>query len=223
MQRDLLSVFRVIITFLLVTSPFWMFPHADDTTTVYTAERIEYGSEMNGGIGANGPIRGLDCWENELTRGCLFAEQIVSEGPITIDPSEPVISERQFADSSYVAVGIDPAFRRQNISSVGNGSEPKIRYSLDPIGPATVLQGISREETELPPRIREVLDGRNVTVHGRVYDIDGVVVRSEQEYYRIKVVSRSEPTWGRNRSLVLIARGIPFVIGVALLRNRWRA
>ena len=146
----------------------------------------------------------------------------MTEGSITIEPSELVISESQFDDSLYVAVGTDPAFRRQNISRVGNGSESEIRYSLDPVGPATVLHAISREETELPPRIRDVLDGKNVTVHGRVYDIEGVVVRSEQEYYRIKVVSRSKPIWGRNRSLVLIARGIPFVIGLAFLRNRWR-
>ena len=223
MQRKWLSIFRVITAFLLVTSPLWILPHVDDTTIVYTAERIEYGSGMNGGIGASGPIRGLDCWEDELTRGCLFAEQIVTEGPITINSSELVISESQFVDSPYVAVGIDPAFRRQNISRVGNGSESKIRYSLDPVGPATLLHAISREETELPPRIREVLDGKNVTIHGRDYDIKGVVVRSNQKYYRIQVVSRSEPTWGQNRSLVLIARGIPFVIGVALLRNWWRA
>lgn len=52
-------------------------------------------------------------------------------------------------------------------------------------------------------------------------DVEGRVVRSGGEYYRVHTVSRSEPTWDRNSLLVLAVRGFPLVVGLGVLYRRW--
>jgi hypothetical protein len=222
-RRDLLSLVGLAVALLLVSAPLWLVPHAGETSTTYAAERIEYGPSAGGGIRADGPLRGLDCYEAELTRGCLFAERVVADGPVTVDPTDLVLSADSFEDVRYVAVGADPPFRRRQISGVANATDGRIRYALEPVSPGTVLREISRPETALHPRLRGVLDSREVTVHGRAFDVDGQVVRSDGAYYRVHVVSRSEPTWDANPTLVFVVRAVPFVVGLSVLRDRWRA
>lgn len=221
MQRDPYSTAGLVLAVALVSAPFWLVPHAGDVSTTYAAERIDFAS--NGGIGASGEIRGVDCYADELTRGCLFARRIVTEGAVVVTPTELVVSSDSFDDAEYVAVGTDPPFRHRQIRSPEDAPERAIRYELAPVGAESVLRDVSRNRTAVPQSLRDVLDGETVTVHGRNFDVDGLVVRSEGTYYRIYVVERSEPTWDRNELLVLAVRGVPFVVGLTMLRLRWQA
>jgi hypothetical protein len=222
-RRDPLPTVGLAVALLLVSAPLWLVPHAGETSTTYVAERIEYGPSAGGGIRTDGAIRGLDCYEIERTRGCLFAERIVAEGPVTVEPTGLVLSADSFEDAPYVAVGTDPPFHRRRVTTSAGVGDDRIRYALEPVRAETVLREVSRPETDLPPRLRSVLDGRTVTVHGRHFDVDGLVVRSDGAYYRVSAVDRSEPTWDDNPVLVFVVRGLPFVTGLLFLRERWRS
>jgi hypothetical protein len=219
-RRDPLSLVGLAVALLLVAAPFWVLPHAGEASTTYAAERLEYAP--GGGIDADGPIRGLDCYADELTRGCLFAERIVAEGPVTVRTTETVLSASSFEDAPYVAVGTDPPFRHRRVSAPANATDGRIRYALEPVGPGTVLREVSVDEAALPPGLDGVLAGREVTVRGRTFDVDGLVVRSGGAYYRVHVVASSEPTWDGDHPLVLLARGLPVAVGLGVLRARWR-
>lgn len=149
MERDWLSLVGLMISLLLVAAPFWLLPHAGDESTTYAVERIEYGTGLNGGIDASEPIRGLDCYDDDLSRGCLFAQFVADNGPVTVDisGSRPIISHHgPFTSSRYVTTGSGPPFRQRNITirnRTDDGGQLRARYALEPVVAETVLQNIA--------------------------------------------------------------------------------
>lgn len=121
-----------------------------------------------------------------------------------------------------MAVGTDPPFRHRQVSVPPNVADVRIRYALEPVGPATVLREVSVDGAALHPELEGVLAGREVTVRGRAFGVDGLVVRSDGAYYRVHVVASSEPTWSGDHPFVLLARGLPVAVGLGILRARWR-
>jgi hypothetical protein len=218
-NRDPVSVGGFGLAVVLVTAPFWMLPHAGAASTTYVAERIEYGVGI--GIEASGPVEGVDCYEKTSTRGCLFARRVAREGPVTVDVGGS-LSPAGFTDASFVAVGTDPPFRRVRVSRPEGTEEGVVRYNLDPVEAETVLEEVSVDEQRVPAELRSTLDGEAATVYGRTVDVEGKVARVDGEYYRLTVVDRSRPGWTANRALVTVVRAVPFVVGLGLLRRRWR-
>jgi hypothetical protein len=118
--------------------------------------------------------------------------------------------------------GSDRPFYRCNNTVVEDRSadELEVTYSLEPVGPGAILRNISVDESEASPRVRRMVDGETVTVHGDPLPAQGQVVRSNGSYYLVTEVGRDDPDWSETTATA--ARGGLFLIGLGLLRLRWR-
>jgi hypothetical protein len=225
MRRDWLSLAGLALSVALVTAPFWLLPHAGEASTTYTVERIEYEPGVDGFLRAGGPVDGLDCDSGELRRGCLFAQHVVDEGPVTVDVTGVGPTLRgQFTSPPYVVAHATPPFYRRNVTPVDPGEASdrlRVRYALEPIGPETVLSDISVAERRLPRPLRGLRDGETTTVHGKQLEAGGTVFRADGAYYLVRATDHDDADWERWHAL--LARGVLFLGGLGLLRARWRA
>lgn len=224
MERDWSSLVLLVIGLVARTSPFWLFtdagtnPHEGEQVYAYEAEKIEYTEGVHGYIRAPADIERLDCYA--FTRegpGCLFAAYVAQHGPVVVNTTE----FRQYElGTKYVAVE-DSGSRTPFYRRVIERTDRNVTYSLEVVGPETVLADVAVNESELSPKARSTLDGETVETYGRPLHRAGEVVRSDGEYYLVYESGRwdadpdtFEPTF---------YRAVAFLAGLGLLRRRWRA
>lgn len=221
MARDWPGRVRLVLAFLLVTSPFWLMPHAGETTHVYEAEKIDYTEGPTGYIRAMGPIDGLDCYEFGTTESpCSFAAHVVQNGPVTVNRTSHVFGDLS-PGTKYVVVGTGgdgkPFYRWQvNRTDTEDDTEYRLNYSLKPVGPETILQDIAVTENALSSKARETLDSETVETHGEELEEAGTVVKSDGEYYLVTEKGSRSPDWSPVEANAI--RGLAFVVGLILFR-----
>lgn len=222
MPRDPYAVVGLGVALLLVASPFWLLPHAGETAYTYEAERIEYDPGVDGGIGADGPIAGLDCYAREKAPGCLFAAYVAQRGPVTANVTGLYFEGYTPGSEYVVAQATDDPFRRRQVEFAG---EQRLTYSLEAVGTETVLRDIAVNASETSPRVRRMIGGETVTVYADPLDetelrAEGQVVRSDGDYYAVRRVETTPPAWSETQAK--LARSLLVLIGLAALRARWR-
>lgn len=234
-MSDWSSYVRLAVAVVLLTSPFWLLPHAGETAYHYEAEQIEYESGVAGSLRADGTIDRLPCYRFHEREGlCLFAAHVAQNGPVTANLSESY-GRRYDRASEYVVVedsGNGLPFYRWHVEDADDGDRDRTArtaYSLAAVGPETVLADIAVNESEVSPEVRRMLDGETVTVYaesptGEPFDRDveileasGDVVRSNGSYYLVTSAGRQRSDHSESDATVL--RGVAVLLGVALL---WR-
>lgn len=240
LARHLPAVARLAVAFVLLTSPFWLLPHAGETAYKYEAEKIEYESGVTGYLRADGTIDRLPCYRLHEREGlCLLAAAVAQNGPVTVNVSESY-ARRYDLPSEYVVVedsGNRLPFYRWEVEAAddgdSDGTTPKT-YSLEAVGPETILRDIAANESEASPEVRRMLDGETVTFYvdspagespnwdDGIVEARGNVVRSNGSYYLVTRAGRQRPDHSEFDATVL--RGVAVLFGVALLwRTWWRA
>lgn len=236
--RRLSPVALLVVAFVLVTSPFWLFPHAGATAYEYEADRIEYEKGVTGYLRAEGTIDRFPCYRFHQREGlCLFAAHVAQHGRVTVNVSESY-GRRYDLPSEYIVVedsgnGL-PFYRWQVEGSDDEDPDRTARktYSLEAVGPETILRDLAVNASESSPEVRRMLDGETVTVYaaspeGEAFDRDdeilearGNVVRSNGSYYLVTRAGRQRPAHSESEATVL--RGVAVLFGVALLWRTWR-
>lgn len=222
MERDWSSLVLLVVGLVLVSSPFWLFtgagtnPHEGEQVYAYEAEKIEYTEGVHGYIRAPADIERLDCYGIREEPGCLFAAHVAQHGPVVVNTTE----FHQYAlGSKYVAVE-DSGSRTPFYRRVVERTDSNLTYSLEVVGPETVLADVAVNESELSPKARPTLDGGTVETYGRRLYHAGEVVRSDGEYYLVYESGR----WSADPNTFDAAfyRAVAFLAGLGLLRRRWR-
>jgi hypothetical protein len=238
LARHLPAIARLAVAFVLLTSPFWLLPHAGETAYQYEAEKIEYESGTTGYIRAGGTIDRLPCYRfHERESLCLFAAHVAQNGPVTANVSEGYGRDYDLP-SEYVVVedsGNNLPFYRWRVEGADDGESDQTArrtYSLEAVGTETILRDIAVNATASSPEVRRMLDGETVTVYaeppaGESFDRDvelleasGDVVRSNGSYYLVTRSGRQRPDQTEPDATVL--RGAAVLLGVALLWRTWR-
>lgn len=224
MERDWSSLVLLVVGLVLVTSPFWLFtgaganPHEGERVYAYEAEKIEYTEGVHGYIRAPADIERLDCYGFPRDEpGCLFAAHVAQHGPVVVNASEFYHYD---IGSEYVAVE-DSGSRMPFYRRVVERTDRNVTYSLEVVGPETVLADVAVNESDLTPEVRPTLDGETVETYGRQLQHSGEVVRSDGEYYLIYESGRW--TADPNTFDAAFYRAVAFLAGLGLLRRRWRS
>ncbi|WP_137287477.1 hypothetical protein [Halorussus salinisoli] len=209
------SAVRLVVALALLTCPFWLFPHAGESTHVHTATEVTYENEPRTYLRAQGELARLDCYDlGELDRGCLLAAYVAQNGPITVNST--AFGYRYETGTEYVVVEDDmtdaPFYRR-----VVNQTETRVTYSLERVTPETILRNTSVAESDVSQEARRTIDGDTVRTHDRPLDAAGQVVRSDGSYYVVES-SRHDPE--RSERSATVWRGIAFAVGLAMLHRR---
>jgi hypothetical protein len=223
-ERDWSSLVVLAVGLVLVTSPFWLLtdagtnPSRGETVHVYEAEEIEYQEGVRGYIRAPGDVERLDCYfRSREGPDCLFAAHVAQHGPVTVNTSE---FRRYDLGAKYVAVS-DSGSRKPFYRRVIERNDRNVTYSLEAVSAETVLADVAVNESELSPKARPTLDGETVETYGRPLHHAGEVVRSDGAYYLVHETGR----WSADPNTFEAAfyRAVAFVVGLGLLRWRWRA
>jgi hypothetical protein len=238
LARLLSFVARLAVAFVLLTSPFWLLPHAGEAAYQFEAEQIEYEPGVAGYIRAGETIDRLPCYRfHERESLCLFAAHVAQNGPVTVNVSEGYGRDYDLP-SEYVVVedsGNDLPFYRWRVEGADHGESDRAArrtYSLEAVGTETILADVAVNATESSPEVRRMLDGETVTVYAgspagesfdrgvEILEASGDVVRSNGSYYLVTRAGRQRPDQTESDATVL--RGAAVLLGVALLWRTWR-
>jgi hypothetical protein len=224
-MSDWSSHVRLAVALALVASPFWLLPDAGATTYEYEAEEVAYTEGVTGYLRADGSVDGLACYDYRRSgEQCLFAAHVAQSGPVVVNQTFLLAHQYRF-DTEYVVVEDSgdgrPFYRwRVNRTESDDGTEDRVTYALEAVGPEQVLRNVSVRERDISETARRAVDGETVRTRREQLDAAEKIVRANGTYYHL--VEADESRDGPSTFEATVGQVLAVLVGLGMLRGRWR-